>query len=74
MKRKVFANKERGLLLYGKGKDLYGREFSIQDGSWACFHGIRIYGHDSDNEGTRMCLSLKKQGVIKLIKALQNTL
>ena len=66
-----WANKERGLRYYGKGKDLYNREFRVQDGSWACFKGIRIYGHDSDNEGTDICLSLKVSGVRKLIRALE---
>lgn len=71
---KRWVSKERGLELYGKGKDLYGREFRVQDGSWACFKGIRIYGHNSDNEGTEICLSLKADGVKCLIKALQKTL
>ena len=60
----------RGLRRYGSGKDLYGRKFSVQDGSWACFEGFRIYAHNSDNEGTEICLSLKMSGVKQLIKSL----
>lgn len=66
------ANKERGLRLYGQGLDLYGQEFHVQDGSWACYPGVRIYAHDSDNEKTEICLSLKISGAEKLIRALQS--
>lgn len=72
--QKIYANKERGLLQYGNGTDLYGRKFRIQDGSWAMFHGIRIYGSDSNNEGTSICLSLKKSGVKKMIEGLTKAL
>ena len=68
---KRWANKERGLELYGKGKDLYGREFTVQDGSWATVQGIRIYCHDSDNEGTTISLSLTQHGAKELIQALE---
>jgi len=67
-----WANKERGLLYYGRGKDLYNREFHVQDGSWAEIMGIRIYGHNSDNEGSEICLSLTEKGASQLIKALRN--
>ena len=63
--------KKRGLLLYGKGKDLYGREIRVQDGSWAMLHGVRIYAHNSDNDGTEICLSLRKADAKKLIIALK---
>lgn len=70
-KMKKWANKSRGLRLYGEGIDLYGRKFRVQDGSWAEFHGIRIYGYDSTTEDIVICLSLKMDGVNKLIKALK---
>lgn len=68
---KKWASKERGLRYYGEGKDVYGRDFYVQDGSWAEFEGIRIYAHNSDNEGTSICISLKKDGLVKMLKALQ---
>lgn len=69
-----YANRERGLLNYGEGKDLYGMRFHVQDGSWAMFKGIRIYGHDSNNEHSEICLSLKESGVKKLILALKKSI
>ncbi len=71
MATKKWANKERGLKFYSKGKDVYNQEFFVQDGSWACFAGVRIYGHESNNEHTDICLSLKKTGAEKLIIGLQ---
>lgn len=69
---KKWANKERGLRYYGKGKDVYSNEWYVQDGSWASFHGIRIYHSDCDYEvPVKSCLTLKKSDAIKLIKALQ---
>lgn len=69
-----WANKSRGLELYAKGKDLYEQEFYVQDGSWACVRGVRIYGHNSDNEHTKICLSLTESGAKKLIKGLEKFL
>ena len=69
-KEKKWANKSRGLMLYAQGKDLYGKEFYVQDGSWAMLNGCRIYFHNSDNEGTPQCLSLTTAGATKLVKGL----
>jgi hypothetical protein len=66
-----WANKELGLKLYAEGKDVYNKSFHIQDGSWAMFDGVRIYGHNSDNENTEICLSLNKVNARKVIKGLQ---
>ena len=68
---KKYANKERGLRNYSEGKDLYGQKFHVQDGSWACFPGVRIYAFDSANEPKEICLSLKISGAKKLIHGLQ---
>lgn len=66
-----WASKERGLRYYGEGKDIQGKPFHVQDGSWACFSGVRIYGHDSSNEQQEICLSLKVTDAKKLMKGLQ---
>lgn len=71
MTNKKWANKERGLRLYGEGKDVYGSGFHIQDGSWAAFSAVRIYARNSSNEKEEICLSLKLDGAKKLIKGLQ---
>ena len=71
MTNKKWANRERGLMFYGKGGDVYGSEFYIQDGSWAMFSGVRIYARNSSNEKEEICLSLKLDGAKKLIKGLQ---
>ena len=70
-KRIKWVSKERGLRLYSRGRDVYGETFRVQDGSWACFRGVRIYGHDCDNEKSNICLSLKLGGAKTLIKGLQ---
>lgn len=67
---KKFANKERELLMYIEGKDVYGKEFWVQDGSFACFSACRIY-HNEDKKGEHECLSLKINEAKKLIKGLQ---
>ena len=72
--KKKWANKERGLESYGCGKDVYGYDFHVQDGSWALFRGFRIYGSDSNNDHTPICLSLKLDGVRKLKLALEKIL
>lgn len=70
MKEK-WAHKERGLRLYSEGKDVYGEKFYVQDGSWAMFAGVRIYGHNSSNEKEEICLSLKVKDAKKLIIGLK---
>lgn len=71
MMKKKWADKEKGLRFYGDGTDLYGHPFSVEDGSWAEFQGIRIYLHDSIIE-KEVCFCLRKDGVEDLIKALKN--
>ena len=69
---KKWANKSRGLKYYNSGKDVYGKPFHVQDGSWACFRGVRIYAYNVD--GKEVCLSLKESGANKLIDGLKKFL
>ena len=66
---KKHANKERGLLMYCEGKDVYLEKFWVQDGSFACFPACRIY--HSEKNGEHECLSLKISDAKKLIKGLE---
>lgn len=68
---KKWANRERGLGYHSEGKDVYDQPFHVQDGSWACFAGVRIYARNSSNDHEEICLSLKVSGAKKLIKGLQ---
>lgn len=68
---KKYANKSRGLLNYSEGKDVYGKPFRVQDGTWACFAGVRIYAHNSSNEQEEICLSLNVNDAKKLVKGLK---
>lgn len=67
---KKWANRSRGLRYYAKGKDVYGNPFTVSDGSWACFAGVRIYGKNSSNEQEDICLSLKVKDAKKLAEGL----
>ena len=74
MSNKRWANKSRGLRYYSEGSDVYQMPFHVQDGSWAMFRGVRIYGHDSSNEKNEICLSLNEKNVKKLIIGLNKFL
>lgn len=71
---KKWANESRGLKFYAKGKDVYNREYHVQDGSWAMFRGVRIYCHDSTNEDHPVCLSLNEKEARRLIGGLEEFL
>ncbi len=70
MTKRKWANKSRGLGYHSQGEDVYGAKFHVQDGSWACFPGVRIYAHNSSNEQEEICLSLKVSGAKALVKGL----
>ena len=65
---KKYANKERGLLMYGEGKDVYKQKFWLQDGSFL-FPACRIY-HSEDKQGEHECLTVNIKEAKKLIKGL----
>ena len=73
---KKWANKKRGLKLYSKGKDLYNNEFYIQDSSWACVRGVRIYAQDHtlNIDDVEICIDLTEKGAKQVIKGLEEFL
>lgn len=70
MTKRKWANKSRGLRYHSQGEDVYGAKFHVQDESWACFPGVRIYAYNSSNEQEEICLWLKVSGAKALVKGL----
>lgn len=67
---KKYANRERGLLMYGEGKDVYQQKFWLQDGSFS-MPVCRIYHKSGNNFKDEVCLSIKINDAKKIIKALE---